>query len=632
MTLREKLEACGIVGVVGVENASDVLFEGLLILQSRGYDSVGLATLDEEQHLTLSKYASIETTSECFDKLKVKLPEHHGATIGIGHSRWATHGGITDQNAHPHTDYKNRVAVAHNGTLNNASELRRMLETKHGIKLVSETDTEAIAHLIGLELDKGLDLQQATVNALKQCDGTWAIVVMAKDSPDELVVSAHGSPIVIGIEDNKAYVASEHIAFNRHCNNIVRIGDGETVSVKANTAANAHRIQGTFEVVEKEDVIMSPDPYPHWTLREINEQTEATLRAMGSGGRLRNSRVHLGGMDRNKDRFERVDNLLMTGCGTSLNAALFGKRLMQLLRSIRNVQTEDAAEVLRTSLPDADTGALLAISQSGETKDVVRSVKLAEEQGLLSFSVINNVSSLIARMTGVGVYLNAGRENGVAATKTFVSSVIVMSLLAYWFREVREEREGLKPHPMKAELYEALQRVPIHVGMVSSMAHQRAREIAEIMKDKEHCFVLGKGLAEPIAREGALKIKEISYVHAEAYSGGALKHGPFALIEGEDGKNGATPVIFIILDDEHADLNRIAAEEVKARGGQVFVITDNPHLARGIDPKPLVIPSNSVLTALTAIVPMQLIAYELALLRGVNPDKPRNLAKAVTVD
>ena len=531
-------------------------------------------------------------------------------------------------------DAKNRVAVVHNGTLNNYSELRRMLQTEHQIHLSSETDTEVIAQLIGLELDKGshVTLHEATVNALKQCDGTWGLAVMAKDFPEELVVSAHGSPIVIGIEDKKAYIASEHIAFNRHCNNIVRIKDGETVSVHANPTSEAQRIQGTFEIVEKEEVMLSPAPYPHWTLREINEQTEAALRAMGSGGRLRNGRVHLGGMDRSIDRFQRVENLLLVGCGTSLNAAVFGKRLMQLMGSVRNVQTEDAAEVIRSSLPTSDVGALLALSQSGETKDVVRAVKLAEEQGLLSFSMVNNVSSLIARITGLGVYLNAGRENGVAATKTFISSIIVVSLLAYWFRELRESKEHLKSHPMKDELYEALQRVPVHVGMVASMAHRRAKEIAHIMKEKEHCFVLGKGLAEPIAREGALKIKEISYVHAEAYSGGALKHGPFALIEGKNGKNGPTPVIFIILDDEHADLNRIAAEEVKARGGEVFIITDNPLLARGIDNDPILIPSNSVLTALTAVVPMQLIAYELALLRGVNPDKPRNLAKAVTVD
>ena len=466
-------------------------------------------------------------------------------------------------NAHPHTDSKNRVAVVHNGTLNNSSELREMLERKYNLPLSSETDTEAIAHLIGLALDEGRGLLDATVHAMKQCDGTWAVAVMSKEHPDEIVVSALGSPIVIGVGENKAFIGSEHIAFNRHCNNIIRIGDGETVSVKA--GSHHGMISGTFETVEKEDILLSPAPYPHWTLKEIHEQSEATMRAMGSGGRLRNSKVHLGGLDRNREKFENVSNLLMVGCGTSLNAAVFGKKLMQMLDAIDNVQTEDAAETVRSSLPKPHNGALLAISQSGETKDVVRTVKLAEEAEILPFSVINNVGSLIARSTRLGVYLNAGRENGVAATKTFVSSVTVLALMAYWLRGVREEKEGLRSHPLKLELYEALQRLPIHIGMVAQQVGDRSKEIAKILSKKEHCFILGKGLGEPIAREGALKIKEISYLHAEAYSGGALKHGPFALIEGEGGKNGPTPIIFIILDDEHADL---------VRGGNHKLITN----------------------------------------------------------
>jgi len=367
-----------------------------------------------------------------------------------------------------------------------------MLETKHNITLKSETDTEAIAHLVGLELDKGGEggLQEAVVNAMKRCDGTWAIAVMSKDNPDEIVVSALGSPIVIGVGENSAFIGSEHIAFNRYCNNIIRVGDGETVSVKAGSHHGS--ISGTFEKVEKEDILLTPHPYPHWTLKEINEQSEAAMRAMGNGGRLRDSKVHLGGLDRNRDKFANVSNLLMVGCGTSLNAALFGKKLMDMLDSVENVQAEDAAETVRASLPKPENGALLAISQSGETKDVVRTVKLAEEAGIIPFSVINNVGSLIARLTRLGIYLNAGRENGVAATKTFVSSVSVLALLAYWFRELRESNENLIEHPLKNELYEALQRLPIHVGMMATQCRERCKQIAEEIQHKEHCFILGK--------------------------------------------------------------------------------------------------------------------------------------------
>ena len=251
--------------------------------------------------------------------------------------------------------------------------------------------------------------------------------------------------------------------------------------------------------------------------------------------------------------------------------------------------------------------------------------------GVPRISVVNAVGSLIARSTGVGVYLNAGREHAVASTKAFTTQVTVLCLVALWFRQTREELEHLHEHPFRKELLEALQRLPISFGM-GLRSRDKCRKIADELKDKENMFILGKGYAEPIAMEGALKIKEMTYIHAEGYSGGALKHGPFALIEGKEGKNGQTPVITIILDDDHANHMRTCAEEVKARGARVYVITDNPKLAAGIDDNPIIIPSNGLLTALIAILPLQLIAYELSIIRGINPDVPRNLAKAVTTD
>ena len=274
---------------------------------------------------------------------------------------------------------------------------------------------------------------------------------------------------------------------------------------------------------------------------------------------------------------------------------------------------------------------MLAVSQSGETKDVHRAVKIGIEDGLPCISIVNVVGSLIARTTGVGVYLNAGREHAVASTKSFTSQVTVLALIALWFRQSKERREGLAMSPASHQLLEALQRLPISFGM-GLRSRDKCKKIAEELASKNHLFVLGKGFAEPIAYEGALKIKELCYLHAEGYSGGALKHGPFALIEGKEGKEGNTPVITIILDDDHAAHMRTAAEEVKARGARVYVITDNPKLAAGIDPNPVIIPSNGPLTALIAVLPLQLIAYELAILKGINPDVPRNLAKAVTTD
>ena len=386
------------------------------------------------------------------------------------------------------------------------------------------------------------------------------------------------------------------------------------------------RVQKAPEV----NILLSPEPYPHWTIRECLEQPEAIARALAFGGRMSDTRVFLGGLDRQRGRMKNIHHLVLTGCGTSLHAAMYAAKLMRDFEAFCTIIAVDAAEVRQSDLPKHHAG-LLAISQSGETKDVHRAVVLADRLGLPTLSVVNTVGSLIARTTMLGAYLNAGRESSVASTKAFTTQVTVLTLITAWFRQVREEA-GEEALPGRVtELLEALQRIPIGFGMARRTREQCAK-LAATLKDKEHIFLLGKGYGEPIALEGALKLKEMAYIHAEGYSGGALKHGPFALIVGKEGKFGATPIICLILDDEHAQHMRTAAEEVKARGAELIIITDNAKLARGLVADPIIIPSNGPLTALIATLPLQLLAYELAILRGVNPDKPRNLAKAVTVD
>jgi glucosamine--fructose-6-phosphate aminotransferase (isomerizing) len=384
-----------------------------------------------------------------------------------------------------------------------------------------------------------------------------------------------------------------------------------------------------------QQVKLSPDPYQHWTLKECVEQPEAIARALGFGGRLGSDKIFLGGFDSNFDRISKIKHLTMSACGTSLNAARYGERLMKHLGSFDSVVSIDAAETEAKDFPCPgnlkETG-VLVVSQSGETKDVVRVVKQAMDKDITTMSIVNAVGSLIARTTKLGVYCNAGRENAVASTKAFTTQVTVLALVALWFRQTRDYLSGSPPSAESMRLKEALMRLPITFGMALKSRDQ-CREIANRLKDKEHCFVLGKGYGEPVAYEGALKIKEMCYLHAEGYSGGALKHGPFALIESEEtGKHGATPIIMLILDDNHAQHMRCAAEEVKARGADVIIITDKPELAEGLDDNPIVIPNNGPLTALGAVLPLQLIAYELAMIRDINPDTPRNLAKAVTVD
>eukprot|EP00542_Grammatophora_oceanica_P015132 CAMPEP_0194038330 /NCGR_PEP_ID=MMETSP0009_2-20130614/10570_1 /TAXON_ID=210454 /ORGANISM="Grammatophora oceanica, Strain CCMP 410" /LENGTH=704 /DNA_ID=CAMNT_0038680789 /DNA_START=91 /DNA_END=2205 /DNA_ORIENTATION=- len=630
---RKKADCCGIAGVVGTgshDNARDFLLEALTVLKNRGYDSAGLSTMDNRGGgpLVVTKYASDGDKADGIDMVKAHSMASSGHAIGIAHTRWATHGGKTDENAHPHVDSSGKIALVHNGTLNNSNELRRELQGKGHI-FTSQTDTEVIAKLIGhcRDLDSSLSVKEATEQALTRCDGTWGLCIMCTDTPDELVVACNGSPLVIGIADDRTFVASETSAFNRYTKNFISMKDGEIGVLHADgRTLDLSRKQ----IAPDQEVKLSPDPFPHWTLKECVEQPEAIARALGFGGRLGADRIYLGGLDKNFDRVSSIKHMTLSACGTSLNASRYGERLMKHLNCFDTVVSLDAAETESKDLPSRDSG-LIVVSQSGETKDVARVVATAMEKGVTVMSVVNAVGSLIARTTKLGVYCNAGRENAVASTKAFTTQVTVLALISLWFRQCKDRLQGTGPSIETQQLKEALMRLPITFGM-AMQTREQCKEIAHGLKDKEHCFVLGKGYGEPVALEGALKIKEMCYLHAEGYSGGALKHGPFALIDDNKGKFGATPIIMLILDDQHAHHMRTAAEEVKARGAQLLIITDKPSLARDLDPNPIVIPSNGPMTALGAVLPMQLIAYELAMLRGINPDTPRNLAKAVTVD
>lgn len=607
---------CGIVGFIGKEPSVRYLMEGLRILENRGYDSAGISTVSNSGELVTTKFASLGTTSDAIDRLESSLDKHNGNVMGIAHTRWATHGGKTDQNAHPHQDAKNRIALVHNGVIENSSQLRKELESK-GIVFRSETDTEVIAQLIGTYLDNGLRLQEALHETLKRLEGTWGLAIISKDEPTQIIAAKNGSPIVIGVGKGRMFVASEPSAFSQHTKEFIALENGEVAVVKI----DGHALDlSRVEKAPDQEIATSPAPFPHWTIKEIMEQPEAISRALNYGGRILNETdVKLGGLDIKKDTLLSIKHLVIAACGTSYHAALYGARLMRELKSFDTIQVIDAAELSRENFPPENAG-LLVISQSGETKDVHRAVTNAQKENIPCFSVINAVGSLIARSTKCGIYLNAGREHAVASTKAFTTQVTALSLIAIWFSQHRD-REAQD----RQNLIESLHRLSTNAGM-TLRTQEVCAKIADKLMNAEHMFVLGKGYCEPIAREAALKIKEITYLHAEGYPGGALKHGPFALIEP------GTPIILFILDDQHAQLMRTAAEEVRARGAYTIVITDRPELARGVADDIVAIPSDGHLTGLLATIPTQLIAYELAIKKGINPDKPRNLAKAVTVD
>lgn len=633
----DRADCCGIAGVVGKHgDAREFLLEGLTILKNRGYDSAGISTMSDKpaDGLMVTKYASVGENADGVELVRQRSVASSGHHIGIAHTRWATHGGKTDENAHPHLDSSGKIAIVHNGTINNANELRRELQSR-GHKFSSQTDTEVIAKLIGEHYENGNgSVKEATEKAMARCDGSWGLGIMCTDAPDELVVACNGSPLVIGIGSDRMFIASETSAFNRYTKNFISMKDGEIGVLHSDgTTLDLGRMQ----VAPDQEVKLSPDPYTHWTLKECYEQPEAIGRALGFGGRLMSDKITLGGLEKKADKLATVDFLTLCACGTSLNASRYAEKLMKHLGSFDVVHSLDAAEVEPSDFPHDPTSAarsaFLVVSQSGETKDVARVVNAAQEKDVTVVSVINSVGSLIARMTKLGVYCNAGRENAVASTKAFTTQVTVLALIALWFRELKDRVNGTNVASVEGNnLRESLMRLPICFGMALKTREQ-CKKIAERLNGKDHCFVLGKGYGEPVAMEGALKIKEMCYLHAEGYSGGALKHGPFALIESdENGKCGATPIIMLIFDDDHAHHMRTAAEEVKARGADVIIITDKRSLADGLDDDPLVIPSNGPLTALGAVLPIQLMSFELAMMRGINPDTPRNLAKAVTVD
>eukprot|EP00555_Chaetoceros_dichaeta_P005353 CAMPEP_0198269930 /NCGR_PEP_ID=MMETSP1447-20131203/43181_1 /TAXON_ID=420782 /ORGANISM="Chaetoceros dichaeta, Strain CCMP1751" /LENGTH=722 /DNA_ID=CAMNT_0043961725 /DNA_START=72 /DNA_END=2243 /DNA_ORIENTATION=+ len=635
---KSKTECCGIAAVIGkptgTSDAREYLLEGLTVLKNRGYDSAGIATLSRgATDLTITKHSSDGDKADGIELVKLNSMKSAGHHIGIAHTRWATHGGKTDENAHPHTDSSGTIAIVHNGTINNANALRKELQGV-GHKFTSQTDTEVIAKLIGHYHDESekISLVTATERALSRCDGTWGLCVMCVDNPDHLIVACNGSPLVIGISDDRTFVGSETSAFNRFTKSFISMKDGEIGIIHAD---GRDLDLSRREKAPDQQVELSPAPFPHWTLKELTEQPEAIARALGFGGRLSDDKVVLGGLDGNIEILSKLNTLILSACGTSLNAAKYAEKLMKNLGSFEHVVSLDASETDVKDFPiqsNAKSAGVLVVSQSGETRDVQRVVKAALKSNIPVMSVVNAVGSLIARTTNVGVYCHAGRENAVASTKAFSTQVTVLALVALWFREQRDIVQGIsRPSHEATQLRDALMRLPITFGMAMK-TRDACKRVAERLDSTEHCFILGRGYGEPVAYEGALKIKEMCYLHAEGFSGGALKHGPFALIENSTGKFGATPIILLILDDEHAKHMRIAAEEVKARGADIIIITDKISLAEGLCDDPIVIPRNGPLTALGAVLPLQLIAYELALLRGINPDTPRNLAKSVTVD
>jgi len=667
---------CGIIGYLGKNSFIDYVLSGLKLVQNRGYDSVGIGTISEnikylsdrqpegtisenikylsdrqpegtisenikylldrqpegtisdrqpdrtisENQIQIIKYASTNTFNslEQVEKSIASKSEFSKSNIGIGHTRWATHGGKTDINAHPHMDTKERIALVHNGIIENFSELKYVL-IKQGYQFKSSTDTEVISVQIGYWLDQGFGTAESIRKTIEMLRGTWALAIIDVSNPSKLWITRNGSPLLLGLDESFVMVVSEQIAFGSYINRYVVLDNHDLIEVTYDSTTSRVSYSKdihSYDIKTKtvQSIQLTPEPYKYWMEKEIREQPDAITRALNNGGRIESSTtVKLGGLDGARQHLMELDHLILLGCGTSYNAGLWSLPLFKSLDIFDTVSIYDGAEFVISDIPKRGKTGLVFLSQSGETKDLHRCLQIAKDYGLITIGVVNVVDSMIPRETTCGVYLNAGREVGVASTKSFTSQCVVLSLIAIWFSQCKgtclEKRR---------KIISDLRNLSWQIENVISQWDQ-LNPLVQTVKLSSSCFVLAKGSDEAIAKEAALKLKEIAYIHAEGFSSSALKHGPFALI------TPGLPIFILDTNPEFHDKNTNAFQEVKAREARVVLIGSGESCLLQTD-------YSKTFGGLLANVFLQILSFELALGLGTNPDYPRNLAKVVTVE
>ena len=606
---------CGIVAYTGFRDARPILIEGLKRLEYRGYDSAGIVVLNEGIHV--KKAAGRISVLES----QLAADDMHGH-CGMAHTRWATHGAPTDRNAHPHLDSSGRIALVHNGIIENYKTLRTYLEHR-GVEFRSDTDTEVLVQLIGHFYNK--DLETAVRTALQDVRGTYGIAVICADEPGKIVAARKGSPLIIGVGDGEYVVASDAAAIVQHTTQVIYLADGEMAVVWDDgfktTTLDAMPVMKEVTDLEMtlEDIELGG--YEHFMLKEIMEQPVAMADCMRGRVNVAEGRIHLGGLANNIRELVRAKRFILTACGTAWHAALLGEYLIEELARVP-AEVEYASE-FRYRNPIIEPGTVvLAISQSGETADTLSAMREAKDKDALALGVVNAVGSTIARESDAGVYLHVGPEIGVASTKAYIGQVLVLTMIALSLGR----RKHLSQPDLQAYI-ESLVSIPDKVRRITQQSAE-IRKVAEEFKDSENWLYLGRGYNYPTALEGALKLKEISYIHAEGMPAAEMKHGPIALITKD------MPVVFIATKNSQYEKVISNIEEVRARKGRVIAVategdTDIGQMAEHVFYVPDV---PEPLQPLVTIVPLQLLAYHAAVLRGCDVDKPRNLAKSVTVE
>jgi glucosamine--fructose-6-phosphate aminotransferase (isomerizing) len=620
---------CGIFGIVlnKTENAKktgicDLLINGLLQLQNRGYDSAGLCFIQDDQFI-VNKYASTNSIN-ALDKL-ISMKLNYKVDIGIGHNRWATHGMKTDINAHPHLSNDGKFVIVHNGIIENYNELKNML-IREGFTFYSQTDTEVIVNLLqyNYKSSNGKDVFETIKKTVNLLTGTYGLLIQSLYEPNKLYCVRNGSPLLVGQNEEEVIITSEQAGFcNRMSNYITLHNDDICIITRQQDSISVNTIYNyTKKAVTLVETSLTPYPYEHWTLKEINEQPDVIINSINNGGRIKNQfEVKLGGLERNIDSLKIVQNIIILGCGTSYFAGLYGMHYFKQLCNFNTVQVYDGAEFSEIDIPKLGNTSFILISQSGETKDLHRCVEIAKNNNIVTIGIINVVDSLIARDVDCGIYCNAGKEVGVASTKAFTSQVVCLSMAAIWFSTLQGINEK-----KRQRFITDLHNLSSDIKLALAASNARILDIANKFGNKTNMFLLGKGSDEFIAKEGSLKIKEISYIHSEGYSSSSLKHGPFALLDEN------FPVIILNLDQVHRSKTLNCYQEVASRGAPILLISNDVSISQEVTCDIMYIPENKSYASLIGIIPIQLLAYHLSINKGINPDKPKNLAKVVTVE
>ncbi len=612
---------CGIVGYIGSKDAYPIIVSGLKRLEYRGYDSAGIALLQPSGIKVYKKKGKVVKMEEI---VPLDLQK---STIGIGHTRWATHGVPNDINSHPHYSQSKKIAIIHNGIIENYAPIKEGL-VKRGYTFQSETDTEVLANLIEhIIIHESVKTPEAVRIALNQVVGAYAIVVLEEGNTDQIVVAKKGSPLVIGLGDAEYFVASDATPFIEYTKSAVYLEEEEVGIISLKSGLEIRSIQNKLkrpyiQELEIELSAIEKGGYDHFMLKEINEQPKSIFDTLRGRLLTREGKIRLGGMSDYENKFLNADRIIIVACGTSWHAGMVGEYLIEELARIP-VEVEYASEFRYRNPIITERDIVIAVSQSGETADTLSAIQLAKKKGATIFGVCNVVGSSIARESHEGTYTHAGPEIGVASTKAFTAQVTVFTLMALL---LGRKKGTIKERDFR-RLINELEDIPKNVDQTLKVEKQ-AKYIASIYKDAPNCLFLGRGINFPVALEGALKLKEISYVHAEGYPAAEMKHGPIALIDEE------MPTVVVATITEHYDKIVSNIQEIKAREGKIIaVVNEGDTVIRKIADHVIEVPEvDELLSPIITTIPLQLISYHIAVMRGCHVDQPRNLAKSVTVE